>query len=94
MFKIVNNFCTEILQDLFCRTTSQRTRPNATFHRPNINNVNAGEQSIRSFGPIVWDTMFPEDMKKIDNLQDFKKAIGRWVPENCPCKLWKDYIPN
>ena len=93
MFKVKNNVCPEILQSLFCKTV-YKTKSNASFHRPNVNSVYHGEQSLRSFGPIVWDTMIPENIKIISNLNDFKKNIATWLPDNCPCRLCKDYIPN
>ena len=53
-----------------------------------------GEQSLRWFGPIVWDVMLPEDLKRLTNLLDFKQKVQTWVPQNCACRLCKDYIPN
>ena len=85
MFKVKNNLCPEIVQSIFSQTSS-RTRSKASFSRPNINTVNYGEQSLRSFGPIMWDTMIPTDIKVISNLQEFKKNIKTWIPHNCPCR--------
>ena len=93
MFKVKNNLCPEILQSLFCKTTYKKISK-ASFHRPNVNSVYNGEQPLRSFGPIVWDTMIPESMKEISNLNEFKKNITSWFPENCSCRLCKDYISN
>ena len=93
MFKVKNNLCPEFIKSLFCEIHT-RTRSNASFHRKNVNTVYNGEQSLRSFGPIVWDTMIPEKLKKITNLVDFKEKISAWVSENCTCRLCKDYIPN
>ena len=93
MFKVKNNLCPELLRNLFHQVNS-RTRSDKAFHRPNVNSVYYGEQSLRSFGPIVWDTMIPDDLKDLSDLNAFKKEIKKWVPENCPCRLCKEYIPE
>ena len=31
-------------------------------------------------------------MRKMDNLESFKKEIITWMPDNCPCRLSKVYI--
>ena len=47
------------------------------FHSAESQNpkVRNGEQSLRSFGPLVWDTMLPTSFKEIIDLKIFKKAI-------------------
>ena len=92
MFKVKHNLCPDILQSLFEIRT--KTKANATFHRPNVNSVYNGTQSLRYFGPIVWDNMIPENIKVISDLNKFKEKISAWVPNNCLCRLCMDYIPN
>ena len=70
------------------------TRSKATFHRPNVNTVYNGKQSLRYFGPIVWDKMLPENIKQITDLDTFKREVKNLVPDNCPCRLWKDFVPQ
>ena len=93
MFKVKHNLCPDIFQSIFIRKYS-RTKNGATFQRPNVNSVYKGDQCLRTFGPIVWDEMIPKNMKEIGNLNDFKKTISSWVPNNCQCRLCRDYIPN
>ena len=62
MFKVKNNLCPDFIKSLFCQINT-RTRSNASFHRHNVNTVHNGEQSLRSFGPIVWDNMIPQKVK-------------------------------
>ena len=93
MYKIKNGLCPDFLHSFFHQVTS-KTRSNADFHRPNVNSVYNGEQSLRSFGPIVWDTMIPVGMKQIPDFDTFKNEINKWLPNNCPCRLCKDYIPE
>ena len=93
MFKVKNGSCTDSLHGLFHQMTS-KTRANAEFLKPNVNSVYYGEQTLRSFGPIVWDTMIPSSLKEISNFEAFKSEIIKWVPTNCPCRLCKVYIPK
>ena len=93
MFKVKNNLCPESIKNLFCLIET-KTRSNASFRRPNVNTVYNGDQSLRSFGPIVWDAMLPQKFKTITDLEEFKKKIRAWTPDNCPCRLCKDYIAN
>ena len=94
MFKIEHNVGSQLLQHLFCKSAFNTTRSKASFRRPNVNSVYYGEQSLRYFGPIVWDNMIPKAMKEICELGDFKKRINTWVPDNCPCRLCMSFIPN
>ena len=91
MFKVKNNLSPEILKGLFCLTNNDLSN---SFGRPNVNSVFNGEYSLRWFGPIVWDSMVPETLKKITILEEFMGEIKTWVPEKCPCRLCKDYVPN
>ena len=68
--------------------------PVDTFVRPIIDLVDKGEQSLRSFGPIVWNNMLPSRLKTCKSLSEFKSNIKSWVPDNCLCKLCKTYIPG
>ena len=67
---------------------------NSEFVRPNVNTVYKVENSLRYFGPIVWNNMIPDKIKVYSSLFEFKKAIKLWVPENCPCRLCKNYITD
>ena len=93
MYKIKYNVGPQLIDDLFCKKVLN-TRSKASFHRANVRTVAYGEQSLRSFSPIVWDNMVPQSMKEIANIDDFKKCIKTWIPINCPCRLCKNYVPN
>ena len=56
------------------------------FTRPPINMVYKGENSLRNFGPVVWNSMLPEKLKMWPSLSEFKNLIKSWVPDNCPCR--------
>ena len=90
LFKVVTKQGPNIMRDLF--TFNKDTRFEKTFCRPNVNTVSYGEKSIRYLGPIVWDSMVPQELKSIRTLQKFKDEIKKWVPRNCPCTLCKEYV--
>ena len=64
MFKAVKKIGPVIVRDLF--VFDLNTRNDRTFHRPDVNTVYNGENSLRYFGPIVWDEMLPRKFKSID----------------------------
>ena len=90
MFKVKNGLNIEIMQSLF--NLNQNDASKKSFFIPNVNTEYKGKDSIRYFGPIVWDRMLPEDLKSIQTLEEFKTEIKRWVPDNCPCSLCKEYV--
>ena len=90
MFKVKNKLCPEMVQSLFSQNVSKRSK--STFARPRINTVYKGEQSFRYFGTVVWDKMLPENIKNVSNLDEFKKVVKAWVPDNCSCRLCREYI--
>ena len=90
MYKVKNNLGHEILNDLF--RLNPNPRAGRDFFRPNVNTVFMGEGSIRYFGPIVWNTMLPVNYKSITTLDKFRDEIKFWIPENCPCRVCKEYV--
>ena len=92
MFKVKHNVCPEIMQSFFL-TKIPRGSSTVDFHGPNVNSVYNGEHSIRSFGPLVWNTMVPESIKNISDQNEFKKSITA-LPDNCLYRLCRDYVPG
>ena len=63
------------------------------FKRPTVNTVYHGTESISVLGPKIWEIL-PEDLKASPSLMAFKRAVKKWKPENCPCRLCKVFIQN
>ena len=63
------------------------------FYRPKVNSVYNGTESVSFLELKIWD-LVPNELKDIGNLAAFKKAIEKWSPGKCPCRLCKDYIRN
>ena len=80
------------MKEIFVSSKTRKTRSGDKLARPNVNNVNTGDRTLRSFGPIVWNTMLPEKLKSCENLNTFKLKIKSWIPDNCLCVLCKTYV--
>ena len=63
----------------------------STFIIPPIHSVYHGRESY--FGPKIWD-LIPSVIRQIDTFSGFKKAIKKWKPTNCPCRICETYIPS
>ena len=93
MFKVRHDLSPPFMKEIFTHNeNSAGTRSGDTFVRPKIESVKKGDRSLRSYGPIVWNTMLPEKLKECSSLDEFKFAIKSWIPENCTCELCKTYI--
>ena len=58
---------------------------------PLVNTVLKGKNSLRYFGPVIWNSI-PIDIRCQDNFNLFKSKIRQWKPENCQCRLCLNYI--
>ena len=85
MFKVVRGLGPETMRTLF--SLDYDTRSTRTFFRPCVRTVYNGKDSVRYFGPVVWDDMLPKRFKSIQTLENFKSEIRKWVPVNCLCSL-------
>ena len=92
MYKVKSDLSPPFMKEIFNYIGhGRKTRLGDKFQRPNINKVHMGEQSLRGFGPIMWNTMLPEKLKDCASLEEFKESIKSWVPQ-CHCKICMNYI--
>ena len=63
------------------------------FKTPWVNTVYHGIESASFLGPNI-SVILPDSFKKIDNIDNFKKAIKWWKPSNCPWRLCRVYVQN
>ena len=54
-----------MLQNIFQQSETRSLRSGNTFTRANIKTVLSGEGPLRSFGPIVWNELLPNEYKCI-----------------------------
>ena len=94
LYKVYNNISQTIFGELFTRNNNgYYLRSKSDFVIPQIRTVLKGSNSIRYFGPIIWN-LIPEELKNITSLNIFKKEIRRWKPKNCPCRICRNYVHN
>ena len=91
MYKIKNDLSPTFMKDIFSEITRE-TRTGTSFLRPNVNSVKWGDRSLRHFGPIVWNSMLPDEIKNCPGLDQFKQSIKSWKPDNCPCEICRIYV--
>ena len=95
MFKIYNGFSQIFsFQDLFVNRNENHSydlRSHSDFVIPKINSTSKGLQSIRYFGPVIWNKI-PIELRRTENIETFKAEIRKWKPTNCPCRLCKTFI--
>ena len=86
MFKVKNHLSPLFMKEIFSY--------NETINRfvyPKVR-TDMGKLSLRSFGPVVWNTMLPESIKSSENINIFKERIKLWIPDNCQCRLCSDWV--
>ena len=65
MFKAKHDLSPPFMKEIFTHNpNSVGTRSGDIFVRPKVDSVKKGDRSLRSFGPIVWNTMLPEKLKQ------------------------------
>ena len=89
MYKVKHNLCPSYVSDLF--VYNDKTNK---FTLPVVRSEKMGKKSWQYYGPIVWNSMIPDNIKDSVNINIFKEKIKSWVPDNCKCKLCIDFIPG
>ena len=94
LYKVYNNILQTVFSDLFIRNhINYNLRSQSDFVIPQIKTVYNGTNSLRYFGPIIWN-LIPKEIKYSDSLESFIGKIRQWKPSVCPCRLCKIFIPN
>ena len=93
MYKTKNNLSPIMMQEIFPHRNynGPNIRTQTDFELPHVNSVNKGQETLRFLGPKVWD-IIPSSIKEASSLTIFKNKIKNWVPEDCPCRLCKNYV--
>ena len=93
MYKVKNNLSPEFMQDIFPERNIERynLRKQVNFQIPGPKTVTYGTESIQFLGSKIWN-LIPNNLKSATNLSIFKANIKKWIPNDCPCRLCKDYI--
>ena len=64
-----------------------------TKNHPDSPHFHPGTDSLAYLAPKIWE-LVPNEMKNLESLTAFKTAIKKWKTTNCPCRLYKNYIPQ
>ena len=80
----------EILTDLK-KFNDYNLRSVSEFRVPSVNSEYKGKNSLRYFRPIIWYSL-NADTKNFDTFSKFKEEIRKWKPDNCPCRLCKEFF--
>ena len=66
-----------------------RSQNRLNFEMPKVNQVSFGDNSIKSFGPKIWNSLLPH-IKSSKNLDTFKRVIRNWDGIICNCRVCKN----
>ena len=92
--KVFSGQSQTIFSDLFERKNiNYNLRSQPDFVIPQVKSVYKGLNSLRYFGPIIWN-LIPKKIKNCDTLASFVSKIRQWRPNACPCRICKNFIPN
>ena len=90
--KVINNIASTIVSQLFSFSNiNYNLRSGSQFHHSSAKNVWNGLETISYLGPKIWN-MVPAEMKQKSFLFSFKGEIKKWIPKNCPCRIYKKYL--
>ena len=94
MYKVHYGLSETSFYDIFENSrSSHNLRSQRDFDIPSISTENYGKNSLKYFGPIIWNSV-PTRLRNIETLTEFKKEIRKWKIDKCPCRLCKNYIGN
>ena len=93
LYKSKNGYAIDTMKGIFVdkNYNGPILRSQTDFEIPQVNSVHKGDDSLRYFGPLMWN-IIPKKFKNEPSLKAFKEQIKKWRPNNCPCRLCKEYI--
>ena len=93
MFKVSKNFAPKIFSDIFSfrHETPYNLRQQSDFCIRQVKTVYNGKETVSYLGPKIWD-LVPSELKEKQSIAGFKNEIKKWKPNDCPCRLCKNYI--
>ena len=87
LYKVFSGQSQAIFSDLFERKNiNYNLRSQPDFVIPQVKSVYKGSNSLRYFGPIIWN-LIPKETKTCDTLASFVSKIRQWRPNACPCRI-------
>ena len=93
IFKVFKGISPQIVKAIFQfrDAVPYQLRKLRDFQIPSVDSVFSGTGNIKFLGPKIWEIL-PHEIKQLENLKEFKKAIRQWKPTSCTCRLCKTHI--
>ena len=102
-YKFLQGLSPPLMNEIFVeRNNNYSLRGNNVLTRRRWNNVltrrivisgRYGTETVSFLAPKIWDIL-PKDIKDSESLDIFKRKIKKWIPSECPCRLFKTYVPQ
>ena len=92
VYKAKMGLTPQLVKELFPLSThAYNLRSTYEFKIENTKTVYYGTESLSFLGPKIWE-LVPLEIKSSRSLEEFKKKIKPWIPEDCLCRLCKIYL--
>ena len=91
IYKANNGISPVLMKEMFEFPESKYNLRNTKINSYRIRTTKYGTETISHLGPKIWN-MLPTECRDANSLMEFKHRIKKWIPENCPCRLCKEYI--
>ena len=90
IYKIANGLCPKIMNEVFQIQIQKyhNLRNSSTFIIPSFNTIFKRKGSESYLDPNIR-IQVPEEIKSLESLNSFKKAVKKWVPQMCQRRLFK-----
>ena len=83
MYKVKTGLSPPFMSEVFRYIgKGKETRAGDKFAAEKSKSLKWGDRSLRTFGPVVWNTMLPENLKASVSLDAFKVDIKSWTPDS------------
>ena len=93
LFKIKYNLTPPIMDSLLNRRTNYDFRNLQEFQLERKRAVFYGLETI-CYRALQVCTILPEEFKQRNTISLFKSDVRQWICNECPCRLYKLFVPN
>ena len=94
IYKMKNNLNPPIMDNMLeRRNNTYNLRNFQEFVTKRKRTVKMSLKTLNCRSPKLW-AIWPENLRQINSLIQFKESITKWVCIDCPCRLGKLYLPN
>ena len=91
MYKFLNGLSPPIMNGAFLIKNNKYNL--RCLYSTNKRTVKYKTETVTYRGPQIWN-LVPEKTKNASSFDIFKKEIGKWKGEKCPCRICRTYIQD